>query len=123
MKEFLNLKAIKLTPTIGAELTGIDFSKPLNQKDCDAIYNALIEHQVIFFRNQSLTPDVHVNFAKSFGEPEPPHPVYPHVEDYPQVVLLENSLENPPDTETWHTDMTFKPDPPFSSILYSVVMP
>ena len=40
MKEFLNLKAIKLTPTIGAELTGIDFSKPLNQKDCDAIYDA-----------------------------------------------------------------------------------
>ena len=79
MKEFLNLKAIKLTPTIGAELTGIDFSKPLNQKDYDAIYDALIEHQVIFFRNQSLTPNAHVNFAKSFGSAIHPvvklHPV------------------------------------------------
>ena len=65
----------------------------------------------------------HLNFAKSFGEPEPPHPVYPHVEGYPQVMLLANSLKNPPDTDSWHTDMTFKSDPPFSSILYSIVIP
>ena len=44
-----DLKAIKLASIIGAKLTGIDFSKPLSQKDYDDVYEALIEHQVIFF--------------------------------------------------------------------------
>ncbi|MFP6729470.1 MAG: TauD/TfdA family dioxygenase [Alphaproteobacteria bacterium] len=117
------LKAYGLTPTIGAELTGLDFSEPLSQANYDAVYDALIEHQVIFFRDQHLTPEAHLNFVKSFGEPEPPHPVYPHVEGYAQVMLLENGPENPPDTDVWHTDVTFRADPPFASILYSRVIP
>ena len=117
------LKATLLTPSIGAELTGLDLSTNVTQDDYDAIYAALIEHQVIFLRNQHISPEAHLNFAKSFGELEPPHPVYPQVQGYPQVVLLENGPDNPPDTDTWHTDETFKAHPPFASILYSQIIP
>ena len=50
----------------------------------------------------------HIALATSFGEIEPPHPVYPHVKDFPEIVLLENDANNPPDTDEWHTDVTFK---------------
>ena len=112
-----------LTPTIGAEISGIDLSKDLNSQNLDNIYKNLIEHKVIFFRNQNLKPEDHIAFAKSFGDVEPPHPIYPHVENFPEITLLENDPSNPPDTDEWHTDVTFKTKPPFTSILYSKEIP
>ena len=49
--------------------------------------------------------------------------MYPHVKDFPEIVLLENDANNPPDTDEWHTDVTFKNDPAFASILYSKIIP
>lgn len=118
-----NYEINSLTPTIGAEISGIDLSNNLNSQDLDNIYKNLIDHKVIFFRNQNLKPEDHVAFAKSFGDIEPPHPIYPHVENFPEITLLENDPTNPPDTDEWHTDVTFKSDPPFASILYSKVIP
>jgi len=113
----------KLTPNIGAEIVGKNLFENLNTTICDRIYEALIENKVIFFRNQKITNDQHIKFAKSFGEIEPPHPVYPHVDRYPEIVLLENDENRPPDTDVWHTDVTFKPNPPFASVLYSKIIP
>ena len=113
----------KLTPNIGAEIVGNNLFDNLTTTFCDKIYKTLIENKVIFFRNQEITNDQHIKFAKSFGEIEPPHPVYPHVEQYPEIVLLENDENRPPDTDVWHTDVTFKPNPPFASVLYSKIIP
>ncbi|MCK0102482.1 TauD/TfdA family dioxygenase [Pseudohalocynthiibacter sp. F2068] len=113
----------QLTRHIGVEISGIDFSKPLSDKVQDQIYDTLMAHQVLFFRDQDLSPESQLEFAKSFGEPEPPHPICPHVEGHPQVMLLDFSIDNPPDTDAWHTDATFKAEPPFASILYSRVIP
>ena len=113
----------KLTPNIGAEIVGINIFDNLTTTVCDKIYETLIENKVIFFRNQQLTNDQHINLAKSFGDIEPPHPVYPHVDEYPEIVVLENDEKKPPDTDVWHTDLTFKPNPPFASILYSKIIP
>ncbi|MFL2534153.1 MAG: TauD/TfdA dioxygenase family protein [Alphaproteobacteria bacterium] len=118
-----NYEINSLTPTIGAEISGIDLSNNLNSQDLDSIYKNLIDHKVIFFRNQNLKPEDHVAFAKSFGDIEPPHPIYPHVENFPEITLLENDPTNPPDTDEWHTDVTFKTEPPFTSILYSKEIP
>ena len=113
----------KLTPNIGAEIIGKNIFDNLTTTICDEIYDTLIENKVIFFRNQELSNDQHINFAKSFGEIEPPHPVYPYVEQYPEIILLENNKNKPPDTDVWHTDVTFKSNPPFASILYSKIIP
>lgn len=120
MREY-NLEQI--TPTIGAEISNIDLSQDLSREKLDQIYQDLIDYKVIFFRNQEISPKNHIALAKSFGEIEPPHPVYPHVKDFPEIVLLENDANNPPDTDEWHTDVTFKSDPAFASILYSKIIP
>ena len=85
-----NFKIKKITPSIGAELIGENIFNDLNPSLCNQIYDTLIKNKVIFFRNQNLSNDQHIKFAKSFGEIEPPHPVYPHVDQYPEIVLLEN---------------------------------
>lgn len=112
-----------LTPAIGAEISGIDLTQSLNNALLDSIYQALLDHQVIFFRDQAISPQAHLEFARSFGELDTPHHVYPHVKEFNQIVLLENDEKRPPDTNDWHTDLTFKPNPPFASILHAQDVP
>ena len=116
-------KVEKITGTIGAEISGVSLNTDLNSNICDQIYEALIKHQVIFLRDQNITPETHLELAESFGEPEPPHPVYPHVEGHKSVVLLKSGGGDVPDTNDWHKDMTFKANPPFTSILHAVQVP
>lgn len=112
-----------LTPAIGAEIGGVDLSRPLNSKTLDALYQALIDHLVVFFRDQDLTPEAHLALAENFGEIDRPHPVYPHVSETPNVVLLESGPGRPPDTDVWHSDLTFYREPPFASILWAQEVP
>ncbi|KAK3276475.1 hypothetical protein CYMTET_15448 [Cymbomonas tetramitiformis] len=121
--EIDTLKVKKLTPHIGAELMGFNLSKPLTQVHLDSLYQALMDHQVIFLRDQELTPEAHLSLAKSFGEPEPPHPLYDKIESCPQVTVIATGPENPPDADTWHTDVTWKAEPAFASVLHSRIIP
>jgi len=116
-------KVEAITPVIGAKISGISLNRNLNTETVDKIYKALIRHQVIFFREQNLTPESHVKLAKSLGEIDPGHPVYPHVEGFQSIVLLKNDANNKPDTNDWHKDLTFKTKPPFASILHGVSVP
>ena len=115
-------KAEPLTPSIGALISGMSLNK-LSKDDVEQLYHALIKYQVIFFRNQELSPESHMNLAESLGEIDPGHPVYPHVEGYQSIVLLKNDANNKPDTNDWHKDLTFKPNPPFASILHGIKVP
>jgi taurine dioxygenase len=116
------MKIERSTPAIGAEISDICLNN-LSQQDYDDIYAALIEHKVIFFRDQDITPAAHLAFAQNFGEPEPPHPIYPHVEGHEHIVLLKSGAGSKPDTNDWHKDLTFKANPPFTSILHAVEVP
>jgi taurine dioxygenase len=117
------LKVIQLTPSIGATISEISLNKGLNSETIEQIYSALIKHQVIFFRGQDISPENHLKLAESLGEIDPGHPVYPHVEGYQSIVLLKNDVNNRPDTNDWHKDLTFKSNPPFASILHGVKVP
>ena len=86
----------KLTRHIGAEISGIDLSSPLSKSEENAVYDALIDHCVIFFRDQDIDPAHHLAFARSFGEIDQPHPVYAHVEGYEAIVKLANDANTPP---------------------------
>ncbi len=112
-----------LTPAIGANITAIDLSQPIDGDTLDAIYQALMDHLVIIFPEQTILPAAHLAFAESFGELDQPHHVYPHVPGFERIVLLENDADRPPDTNAWHTDLTFKQNPPFASILYARAVP
>ncbi|HJO02687.1 MAG TPA: TauD/TfdA family dioxygenase [Acidobacteriota bacterium] len=117
------LRVDRLTPIIGAEIGGVDLSAPIDTATVDAVYDALMEHLVIFFRDQEITPESHLRFAECFGELDGPHPVYPHVEGFPSITLLENDAQRPPDTDDWYTDLTFKSDPPFAAVLFAHTVP
>ncbi|MDP6210546.1 MAG: TauD/TfdA family dioxygenase [SAR324 cluster bacterium] len=116
-------KVEAITPVIGAGISGISLNKDLKSDTVEKIYNALIKYQVIFFREQDLTPESHLKLAKRFGDIDPGHPVYPHVEGFQSIVLLKNDESIRPDTNDWHKDLTFKSNPPFASILHGVNVP
>ena len=116
-------KVEAITPVIGASISGISLNQDLKSDTVEKIYNALIKYQVIFFREQNLTPESHLQLAKRFGDIDPGHPVYPHVEGFQSIVLLKNDESSRPDTNDWHKDLTFKSNPPFASILHGVSVP
>ena len=117
------LSVDRLTPAIGAVIAGVDVSRECSATLLDRLYVLLLEHLVLFFPDQTLTPATLLAFAQTFGELDTPHHVYPHVPGYERVVLLENDGARPPNTDVWHTDLTFKPNPPFASMLYAQPIP
>ena len=112
-----------VTPSIGAAVSGLDFSRPIPASAHDEIYRGLLQHLVIFIRGADIGPEAQLAFARSFGDLDEPHPLYPHVEGFPNIVLLENDANTPPDTNSWHTDLTFKAVQPFASILIARHVP
>lgn len=116
------------TPTIGATLR-FDLAGALRaggaakREAIEQVYAALIDHLVVFIEGVDLTPAEQVDFAVQFGALDVPHPVYQTLEGCPEIVELENDGDRPPDTNDWHTDLTFRPNPPFMSILYAKQVP
>ncbi|MDH3707553.1 MAG: TauD/TfdA family dioxygenase [Acidimicrobiia bacterium] len=112
--------AHRLSPALGAEITGVD----LNQVDADggaAIRQLLLEHLVLFFPDQDLTLDAHVALGRAFGELEI-HPNLPSPDKGPaEVVELRASGGGVADE--WHTDVTFLPHPSVMSIMHMVECP
>lgn len=115
--------ATPVTPHIGAMIEGLDLTNPLNEACQAGLQGALARHLVLFFRDQHISPDDHVRLAQIFGEMEPPHPVFPSHPDTPQVTILENDEDRPPDVNVWHTDVTWKKTPPLASVLHCVECP
>ena len=117
------MEFLAVTGVLGAEVLGVDLCEPLTDANAELLYRGLTQYQVLFFRDQSLTPQSHLALADALGEIEPPHPVYPHVEGFESIVELIADADNPPDTEDWHKDLTFRATPPFASILRAVSVP
>ena len=106
----------RLSPSIGAELLDIDLKKPLTDSLKDEIYQALLVYKVIFFRNQDLTIEEHLDFAKNFGELEI-HPFASNDEQYPEVLKITHNEKNKGRENTWHSDVTWRLEPSLGSIL------
>ena len=115
-------KLIKGDFVLGATVQGIDLKKPLSEELVSFISSALLENEVIFFRDQNISPAQHRAFASKFGELQY-HPAYPAVEGFPEITILENDKKRPSKIEEWHSDMTFKKIPPMGSVLLGKVIP
>ena len=79
-----------LTTVLGAEVSGLDLSSPLDDQTIAAIRRALLEHKVLLFRKQSLDPTSQARLASRFGELTPAHPVEPSVEGHPEILSLDS---------------------------------
>jgi len=115
-----DLSVHPLSPTIGAEIWGIDLSEALAPDVVQVVRDALNEHHVIFFRDQSLTPDRQAAFAGQFGQVTEAHPVLPSIADSPQVLAIDGAVDR---ASWWHTDVTFLDTPAMGSILYMIEAP
>lgn len=109
----------RLTPTIGAEISGVDLSRELTNRQFQEIHDALMEHCVIFFRDQKLTVEQHKAFGARFGRLHV-HPNAPKlVAEHPEILVIkadENSKRVA--GEEWHSDVSCDPEPPMGSLLY-----
>lgn len=111
-----------ITPSIGAEIAGLDLAH-LDDGRFAALHRVLLDRQVIVLRNQHLSPEQHLSFARRFGALESPHPVFAHLAEHPQVSVLENRGDQGVYNDEWHTDVTFRPCPALGSILYARIIP
>ena len=113
----------KAAGALGAFVRDVDLADAIGSNDLfDSIRAALLEHQVLFFRDQHFTPQQQRAFAVRFG-PIEPHPAYEVVAGTADVQILESTPEKPSKIEMWHTDMTFRPAPPMLTMLHGKVIP
>lgn len=118
----MSLTITPISSALGAHIDGVDLSRPLHAEQYAAIEQALLQHQVLFFRNQPLTPAEHVRFAAGFGELHI-HPLYPNVSEHPQLLLLDTEVIDLRDNASWHTDVTFLAAPALGAILSAKQVP
>jgi taurine dioxygenase len=111
-----------LTPTIGAEVSGIDLAQPLDAGTRAALRQALLDWKVLFFRDQDIDTDQHLAFARNFGELEV-HPFAPQKPGYPEVLAITHDRENRGRENTWHSDVTWRLEPSLGSILRALELP
>jgi len=108
---------------LGAEISGVDLGGDLDDATIAEIRRALLEHGVIFFRDQEFDAEQHKRLARRFGEIFV-HPNYAGTQADPEIVMIRRE---PGDTrvvgEDWHTDTTMMPKPPMGAILYAIEVP
>jgi taurine dioxygenase len=117
------LKIRRVAGALGAEISGVDLGRDLPDETIAAIRAALNAHQVVFFRDQELTPGQQVVFGARFG-PLNIHPYVRGMAEHPEVMEI---VKEPEDRINfgggWHSDMSFLERPAIGSILYAVEIP
>ena len=113
----VSIKAKPLALFLGAEISGVDLSKPVDDATFAAIHDALMQHQVIFFRDQQLTQENQLALASRFGPPtySKKLPKY-EGHDYTSLIQTDGSTINV--GGKWHTDNTDFAAPPMGAVLY-----
>ena len=114
----------------GAEIAGIDLSRPIGDEDRDAIYGAFLEHHLIVFHGQTLSAEQVITAAGILGDELEPH-LFKHFHhpDTPLIMVLSNRVENGKPKgmadagSFWHTDVSYKPNPAKATMLYAVEVP
>jgi taurine dioxygenase len=112
-----------LTPFIGAEISGLDLSKPLNEATLSALRKVWLERKVLFFHDQTLTPDQQVNFARQFAEVEK----YPFLNGIDGNSMVAPILKLPHEKinfgGVWHSDTAYLKCPAMGAVLYALEVP
>ena len=112
-----------VTPTVGAELFGIDLARPIDDATFHTIHTALLEHQVIFFRDQDISVEAHKAFGARFGQLDI-HPNDPGLEGHPEVMILHADEHSERVAGAiWHSDVSCSLEPPMGSILRMFAVP
>ena len=107
-----------LTPTIGAVVSGVDLTEPVDDALLSEIHAAWMAHLVLFFRGQPMSPEQHLAFGRRFGDLHI-HPAAPYAHDTPELMVIhtdKDSFRN--NGERWHSDVSADEEPPMGSLLH-----
>lgn len=119
----------RVTPVLGAEILGVDLSKPLSNAEFEAVHDAFVTHSVLIFRDQDLSAQNMIDFSSQFG------PLMIHVlkesllEGHPEIYKLSNRRKKGKSEgrayagQYWHSDLTYEPRPSLGSLLYGIEVP
>lgn len=120
----------RLGERLGAEISGVDLSRPLDDDTFAQISKAFFEHEVVVFRNQKLTPEQQIAFTRRFGPLEQHVRKESRLPDYPEILVVSNVLKEdgtPIGTQDagrfWHSDLSYKREPSLLSALYALEVP
>jgi len=113
----------RLAGACGAEVFGVDLSKPMDNATFAEVKQAFLDHQVIFFRDQDITEEQHKDFGRRFGTLNI-HPRYLPLEGHPEIFPIRKEPQHAENIGgVWHQDLTHLPEPPLGSILYALEVP
>ncbi len=116
MSQLIELEPV--TPRIGAIVHGVNLTKSLSDEMFQDLHDAWMQYLVLFFRDQPMTPDQHLEFGRRFGELHI-HPAAPYCHNNPELMKIHtdrHSLRN--NGEGWHSDVSADEEPPMASILH-----
>lgn len=116
------LQITPLSPALGAVVQGVQLSQPLSLITKQQLEQALLQHQVLFFRDQPITPAQQKHLAEQFGMLHV-HPIFPKVAEQPEIIVLDTELTDLTDNALWHTDVTFLAKPAMGAILSAKILP
>ncbi|MDB5929199.1 MAG: taurine dioxygenase [Polaromonas sp.] len=124
-----DFEILSLAESLGAQVVGLDLSQPLNAQDFARIHRAHLDHHVLVFRDQRITPQQQVDFSRRFG------PLQIHVlknfllAGNPEILVVSNILENGQPIglgdagHFWHSDLSYKEAPSLGSLLHAQELP
>ncbi|AIP19966.1 TauD/TfdA dioxygenase family protein [Burkholderia pseudomallei] len=119
----------KLSPALGAEIRGIDFSEPLSSQARDDVIGLLSEHQLLVFPGQCLSCEQQIAACGAFGELEP-HPMTTNTSSFPEMTIVSNVTSDgkpvgypTPPFELWHSDLCYLEHPAKMTFFYAESVP
>jgi taurine dioxygenase len=122
-RTYRHIEVQPVTGSLGAEIRGVNVAAGLDDAVIAEIRQAFLDHLVIFFRDQKLTPHEQLAFARRFGEPME----YPQLKGLPECPLITPVLKLAHEKVNfggvWHSDTTYLTQPPMASMLYAVEIP
>jgi len=120
----------KLGKHIGASITGVDLSKPLDDNTFAQVSKAFFDNEVVVFPGQQLTPDQQIAFTRRFGTLEHHVRKEARLADQPEIFILSNKVDAQGNAigaqdagRFWHSDLSYKTQPSLLSALYAIEIP
>ncbi|MEJ8855298.1 TauD/TfdA family dioxygenase [Variovorax robiniae] len=119
---YKHIRPVPRMPNFAAWIEGVDLIQPMNDAVKAELRQALFDFEVIFFKPQTLTPEQHIELGKVFG-PISKGSYFDRRPDAPDLEMIVSDRERPPAIDSWHTDISWKPNPPLGTAIQIVDTP
>ena len=124
--DYKTIRVTEMSPACGAIIDGLDLSEKLTNQQFDEIYSAVVDRVVVVFRDQEISSDQQIAFARRFGEPQAAAVSgFEKNQDYPEIDNLDYDADHPPHLtrDLWHTDFAGRESPTWGTVLYAREIP